>query len=174
MMKKLLVLALVLSVVGLANAGLSLAWNEADQQVVMLSDEAILGGAGINNGIGVIGAMLGAGSFPVRGELTGIDPTLAQYSGEDAVSFGLPYDGGVAIAAWGKPLVDSPAGDWVYAQLLTQGLIEVEASKAIVQVDLTDGDGVATGTSLFLGTDIPEPMTMLLLGLGGLFLRKKK
>ena len=170
-MKKMLVLALVLAVAGLANAGFVLSFNEATQTVVLSSDAAILGGAGINNGIGVVGAVLGVVTFPVRAELAGTDPTLAQYTGAEATGFGLPYDGGIAIAAWGKPLVDSPAGDWMYAKINNAVALKVQAGGNI-KIDLTDGDGAAIGQSLFLAA-VPEPMTMGLLGLGALFLRKK-
>ena len=170
-MKKMLVLALVLAVAGLANANLVLGWDVAAQKVTLSSDAVIAGGAGINNGLGVIGAELGVVTFPVRAELAGIDPTVGQYTGAQAIELGLPYDGGIVIAAWGKPLVDSPAGDWMYATIVSNKVLTVgTAANALVTVALTDGDGVATGANLYL---VPEPMTMGLLGLGALFLRKK-
>ena len=162
-MKKMLVLSLVLSVVGLANAGLSISYSGGN--VVMTSDEPLLG---IATGLGIVGpAGIGTLAYRTVGAPVAA-PLISQYTGAEAMGYGLPYDGGLVLVLWADPVVTAnPAGDWLTMAL--PGYVLGTASDHVVQVDLTDGDGVGI-QSLYL---IPEPVTMLLLGLGGLFIRKK-
>jgi hypothetical protein len=161
MMKKFLVLALVLSVASLANAGLSLTINPAGTQITLSSDTGLIGG--IDMGLGLIGnvtlgdiTMRTAGA-PVAAPII-FDYTYADLGGAEG---GLPWVGGLKTIKWGDPdpINAAPAGVWFTI-----------AVSGIGTVDLTDGNGGALGQTLAV---TPEPMTMLLLGLGGLFLRRK-
>jgi hypothetical protein len=181
MMKKFLVLALVLAVAGLANASLSGVFAGGK---ISVSDNADAIG-GVNACIGIkdlsaplanstlvtdLGIVYRTGSAPAAPNAA---PAVYLYSGADIQNpeiWGLPYNAGLINVVWGDPvLTANPAGFWFSMPFATQ-LIEVTADKATLQIDITDGSG-AVAQSIFLG--VPEPMTMLLLGLGGLFLRKK-
>ena len=164
-MRKLLVLALVLGIAALANAQLSIAYD--GEKISVNGDEPLLG---IVAGLGIIGpAEIGELTYRTVGAPVAV-PLVSQYTGAEATEYGLPYDGGLVLVAWGDPVVTpNPAGMW-FTMDLAGYTLGTEASHT-VQVDLTDGDGVGIeGESIYL---VPEPMTMLLLGLGGLFLRKR-
>jgi hypothetical protein len=177
MMKKLLVLALVLSVVGLANAGLSI--DYVDGKVVVSNDESMLGGISVgvaSDSIDITGAVLTLreGIPPVAPAAV---PAITVYTATELADFGIVgVNGGTVQLVWGDAETDptkaNPAGMWFSFDLA--GYAKGDASNYLVKLDLTDLDVNALGgegQSLFL---TPEPMTMLLLGLGGLFLRKKK
>jgi len=166
-MKKLLVLSLVLAVASLATAGLSMTY--VGEKFMVHSDEGLIGG--INAGIGIIGPVAVHGDLVLRSPGPAATPAITVYSGAEALEFGLPYDGGFNNLAWGTadPVNAEPAGFWF--SMAVPGLIEVQQGDHTVQVDLIDGFGTPLQSMFFV---IPEPMTMGLLGLGALFLRKRK
>ena len=61
------------------------------------------------------------------------------------------------------------AGGWFTFDLVVDGTI---AEETVIRLDLTDATW--TGQSYLDVTVVPEPMTIALLGLGGLFLRRRK
>lgn len=164
-MKKLLVLSLVLAVAGLANAALSMTYDGA--VISVSSDEGMIGG--INAGLGIIGPAVVNGDLVLRAAGPAATPAITVYSGVDALSFGLPYDGGFNNLTWGTadPVLAEPAGFWFSMPLA--GFVQVETGP--IQVDLIDGFGTPLQT-MFLAA-VPEPMTMGLLALGALFIRKR-
>jgi hypothetical protein len=184
MMKKLLVLALVLSVAGLANAGFSASYDGS--KVSISNDEGIIGGIANCIGIQIVGA--GVGTTLATDAVTWRtvdmpdgDKLASLYTSEDtalgsttANAWELPrFNGGMVYLQWANvgattAGIPSPAGFWVSMPLA--GYTLGTAQNAALVVELTDGSG-NNMQSLYL---VPEPMTMVLLGLGGLFLRKKK
>ena len=179
-MRKLLVLALVLGVVGLANAGLQISVNGevAPDEITLVKSQTII------LDITASGGQLGSGFF-----LDLMGPGLIDVSGA------LQYVHYTTVA----PIVPKPAADYVIDLGNTAGADQTILLDLLVPanpvpplpngtvVDLMtlhcEGPGIVTltlwdtNTALVLDTlriqQTPEPMTMLLLGLGGLFLRKK-
>ena len=169
-MKKLLTLVLVLAVASLANAGLSISYDGA--AITLSSDTALDGG--LNNILGIIGDAQ-FGDFTLRTEnVPNTAAVITMYTGTEAVGMGLPYTGQFVTVLWSNGgddiLTPSPAGFWLSAALSGYTL-GTEISHDI-QIDL--GDGNANPMQSIYLTAVPEPITMALLGVGGLFLRRKK
>jgi len=176
-MRKLLVLALVLSVVGLANAGLSttnLVPNRLDAVVDTVAQTITFVGlapapsaAGAITGLAinmVLDVAADYGALAYVSSAAGFTPTLGDgfeaapgdWAGYSAMNVNGIIGNLVVFSYTGTPgkatLYSSP--DWGAAEVGIRG-----------DVSATSLDGKVI--------IIPEPMTMLLLGLGGLFLRKK-
>jgi hypothetical protein len=192
MMKKYLVLALVLGVVGLTNASIgglqisvdgvkdyqdgSLVLRPSDTAILDIwTDVAISGDAGffalvVNKGMGEM-----AGGF--------VKPEFASYGGlfiyDDAeTGGGVPVPQGTN-GVWGGVTVFSllgeapiPAGSTIFDGILFHCNGE---GPTFVQLYAVSGLDWSLGAMLdqVVITQIPEPITMVLLGLGGLFLRKR-
>ena len=160
-MKKMLVLALVLSVAGFASAGLLQDIKLVMETPGVVTVEGLVGGnsyAAAGFGIYVPGGAIEPkiqGPFAVY-TAAGDLGAISQYEGYNGVDVA-PN----SSQAEGKPLVTP--GKWFTFGYTGQvgSMLEIfdysqSATVAIGQLQVT-----------------PEPMTMLLLGLGGLFLRKK-
>jgi hypothetical protein len=178
MMKKFLVLALVLGIAGLANAGYQLSMNglingEGNQQEITIKpSETIL--VDITAAYGPLDA---PGNFwlgiePVQGSAEWIRSSMHVY-GPVAGSPALALSDGGYGELWIKGDNDNapPApGSWISGTLFD--VIFHCTGAGDVMINLYDPAGSAVIDSILVH-QIPEPMTMLLLGLGGLFLRKK-
>lgn len=155
-MKKLMVLALVLGIAGFASAGLSLQ-KQGDDVAKITSDAATIFG---NNYYVVIAQ------------------TITDYQ-IDLTAAGNPT-GGSTVGA--KELYDD-GYDWYFLTFITTDSAKpmLAGDWLIVTAKAGQGDVKmydASGLELLSGpiglTVIPEPMTMGLLALGGLFIRRKK
>ena len=171
-MKKLVVLTLVLGLASLANAALSLEYNglaSSGAETLNLGGTAVIG---INDSIGVSQISyldvktLSGGLFTLSnaqlGPAAGDGPTdlLGPY---DATAFGVDGWETEVTTAW---LPGSGFGGTTFSiDLLAIGDGEIV-------VDLVDGSTFEILETMTI--TVPEPITMALLGLGGLFLRRRK
>ena len=180
-MKKLLVLILVLGIASVANAGLAtIELREsdgvtpvADLDKVMLGSDYVLVVSGLaadvpqsSFGVGIYGstytaadwANLGPGNSTTTvldtGDISGIIWSAA-FQGYDMVAYDTGWPGGISD------------GDWFAIDLSGVAL-------GTFALDLLDYDNASTIIGGVDGTVIPEPMTIALLGLGGLLLRRRK
>lgn len=169
-MKKLMVLALVLGVVGLANAGLKITGYDGSD--LKAGDSVVLS---------IVAENLTAAEYAYFAMVA--DPALGSISGGvKGVGSITELFGGAYLdyfPAAGLAGIDGYIGDSTGATLngvvVAQINLLVNGDKSF-KVDLLASPDFATfgtGDSLMVNV-IPEPMTMGLLALGGLFIRRKK
>ena len=157
-MKKVLVLALVLGLVGIANAAVTLSpdaptINVGDTVTISVVADASGNYGGwldpVDNGIGTFGDLM---ILPAAGPDASKDFTFAPWWLFEAKSF--------------NP--DAPVLAGAHFTIDFTGNAEGTATLALWDFDAAN---VLATTTI---TVVPEPMTLGLLGLGGLFLRRRK
>jgi len=174
MMRKLLVLALVLSVAGLANAGLSTTILVTDKLSAVVDTDAqtitFVGLAPLANAAGAITGL----SLNMVLDTTDALAYVSSHSGIGLMGTGFEENVGdwVAFSAVNTSGVIGNLVTYSYAGSPTTATLFNHMDWGASEVSLR-GDTSNTNLDGMVIT-IPEPMTMLLLGLGGLFLRKKK
>lgn len=181
-MKKLLVLTLVLGMASLATAGLSLIGP--DEITLNAGETTVIGidAGGESLPIGTWILIQGAGSFDVSSVVLWADSTTSLYSVDDPDTLAgyiallesdFGYPGVVDILETTfqdnnpdvTPNFPIPTGEGLQGLVFTcQGLGDVTLT--LMSLELEPFDTMVIH-------QIPEPASLLLLGLGGLFLRRK-
>ena len=168
-MKKFLVLTLVLGMASLANATLSFT---ADEMTLLVDDTATIGivaSEGQTADLGIVILLTGPGVMEGGANLV-LPDDPETYFPLDPSAFGLEGDLAIFadLAIPEIPVVILQDGPVVEGILFTcTGLGDV-----VIEILNPDtGWGVVDTLTVH---QIPEPMTLALLGLGGLFLRRRK
>jgi hypothetical protein len=175
-MKKLLVLALVLSMATLANAALTLTISGPDTlavgatgtYTVSYSGATILGSdVDIVSDLGTIGGGVAITTNRDAGlDLIGPNPQGGNYeiaviNDVAATDFGAPFQ----LYSFTLSTTGVAAGSVAHISLIDNAQLDLDWDQIM---------GGAMGTkAVTIGSTIPEPITMTLLGLGGLFLRRR-
>jgi hypothetical protein len=171
-MKKLLVLALVLSLATVANAALTLSVSDTELLESETAIISITGDGSQTPGAFFLGVGVGGpGSLLIDTATilyTGNASFLAMESGlGETLGFNEPY---VNVSLNGVPPVgqENPP----LTGLLVDGIVLHCDGVGEVVISLYDGDGNFLDSKTI--TQTPEPITVGLLGLGALFLRRRK
>ena len=168
-MKKMLVLLLVLGVAGMASATLSLATNAISLTV---ADAPVTVAATLDAATAAQAVESVVGNYAVN--ITGISMSIAAGSGVDPGFVGISPVGG-AYAGYVATNMGNPAGFGAGAEIL---LITIDGlAVGTYDINIWNTAWSASSTDLedtLTVTVTPEPITMGLLGLGGLFLRRRK
>ncbi len=179
-MKKLLVLALVVSLTGLASAGLMLSATEVDTGVFtvkLVQDAPNETGSGGEIQINVVGdALIGDVDYLPKATF---DAGTGTFFGWDwSLVSGFENVDGVKLNAVPNLGAGTPGVGSIVDQIKSTEYDNTIAFTLTVQAPTTvsisgqwDGEMYDGASAMEL---VPEPMTVALLGLGGLFLRRRK
>jgi hypothetical protein len=165
MMKKLIVLALVVSMASLASAALTWSSNTVEIEVgssatLQLSNDSDLPYAGGPAWVGADPSTVAA--------ISGI--SALSNAGPDAVGETTAYAGWWTVAADDKDLT---TWDVVAGAQWDVTIAGLEVGEYVITSDSYGSAGAGELLTISV-VAVPEPMTMALLGLGGLFLRRRK
>jgi len=171
-MKKLLVLALVLGVAGLAGAG-SMTANQLTANTGSVSGSGYIIDGGVPQFTGFYGVVVGTlPTYVVN--YAGSQVTIADIDNSegalDALAEALSINVGDIAKAWAFDFADTTPPP---STILPNGLLTTFTGAGVATLYLLDAvDASALSGSPL--TFVPEPITLALLGLGGLFIRRKK
>jgi hypothetical protein len=168
MMKKVLALVMVLGMAGFASAGLQLTVNGvAQNEITILKGTELMIGIQNDQGADQYNASVFLNAGAGIAEWTGVKTTKPIGNATGWEYFG-PTDGyGDLWYAWfAQPVTDKlPAG------IIGEVGFRCTSAKGDAVITLTDGDLNTIGSLMI--HQIPEPMTLSLLGLGALVLRRR-
>ena len=176
-MKRIIVVLMVLSLAAVANAGLLISVNgQIDPPDPLI---ALTSGQTANIGIWSDGGLLadGVGYLVVSGPATAGIADASHYVSEEliyVVGSG-PFEGAV-----GFDLKDADTGNppFLPSGTLVDNITLGSNGTGQIELELWFDETSAGGQLQLMDTQVfnmvPEPMTMALLGLGGLFLRRRK
>lgn len=164
-MKKLLAVLLVLGMASMANAALKLDLADNVLSIVIEDGDSLVGidaAAVISAGVGSLGdagsmAEFTGSSVPI-GAVAGSSDQSRRYSGAAIVMFGGQPIGGPATIIGGIPVMN-------------EGEITIDL---VTYAGGTDFNGAVLEAGVLDSITIPEPMTLSLLGLGGLALIRRR
>jgi hypothetical protein len=183
-MKKLLVVLMVLSIATIANAGLVISDSTPVAGTLSITGDGgtaspqplylvIDGGASLSGG-----ALAGVNAWAAISDFIQADAGMVAYlngvSGLEGVTDAIQITG-----VYSDPLITAYQGlivDGVAYTLPTTGAVSVSLISIFTPFDEETGEfgtPVVTGMADPVVLQVPEPMTMGLLGLGGLFLRRR-
>ena len=187
-MRKLLIFMLVLGMASLATAVPTITVSNATPnpgdtiQVYITGTAAEASGPGGTPGGGYSGFMAidytnyNYYNYPTSSSpylsITSFSPTITTaaggYAAASGPSYGAAYWAAMPLLPWAEA-TDVDAGLWFTYNVSIDGVAgDVEV------IDILDNAYGIIGSATVTITEIPEPMTMVLLGLGGLFLRRRK
>jgi hypothetical protein len=179
MMKNVFFVLTILVMASAANAAMSISVNgvvnPADTEITLMpSDIAIIdihGDSGTPIGIFFLGINAGG-----PGSLDIANATMV-YQGNAAAAFDYDDPDVAGMLGIDNPLVGLELSDIAVEPIQFDGLLVDNIAfhcEAIgdVTISLFDGDGVLMDSQVI--HEVPEPITFALLGLGGLFLRRRK
>lgn len=192
-MKKLLVLVLVLSMATMASASLRISVNGEQQpsycfigplvgQTFTLgiwTDAAIIAGTNDNFYFDLVGSTAFGTIDYTTGNVLIADNGIALFSNASAAGEGFPLTPGIDGISGGITLFTLPsiaAGTQIFDGInYTASALGFQTLLLYESIDGTpDTTTLVDTVSFFQDTPIPEPMTLGLLGLGGLILKKRK
>lgn len=164
-MKRYLILALILSVTSLANAALVLSFDDdtlIEEVTIVTSTSFVIGVYQDTDQpdefwIGITGPA----SYSGFGTLF-IPPAPTTMVANDG-----GYGDGWIHVYMPEPSTTGEVGKWWELSFLCE-------DEGDVTIDLYAADGSTIIDTILIHQEIPEPVTMALLGLGGLFLRRRK
>jgi len=189
-MRKLLILIVVLGMASMANATLTLTWSTDGGATYSDVGAAVDLNYGATAWVGIHSDVQGVTGAPgqwvafidVKGE-AGAPDTDGGWTGTSAIytppsitaAYTVPYgytaggDFWSAVNADGVPTNFGGIGTTFGYEFLCNG--NISDGTAVIELHDTNFGNVVDTLTI---TQIPEPMTMALLGLGGLFLRRRK
>ena len=165
-MKKLLILVLVLGIASTASAALSL----ADSALTVTINTTVAFNVDGDTASNIDWYV---GNVPGKADVTGMVLDSSGNAGPNAYVNESPYG---YNGYWELGSKDDDPDTWdIIAGTQFNGTITVGGTTGTYSIYLYDSGWTSTGVKDTLAlTIVPEPMTIALLGLGGLFLRRRK